>query len=153
MGKDGVKAYYNFESKELRAAKDPADLLAKFIKLAKSGEDYVAINAYVPRNDILLEELQSVRKQILDLSGCATTLGFGPRFQHSTGQLHKGGANNGVFVQLVANCPEDAEIPNEGMTFSVLERAQALGDFEALLAMERRAIRIDLGAHSPLVLL
>lgn len=151
--KDGVKAYYNFESKELRAAKDPADLLTKFIKLAKSGEDYVAINAYVPRNDTLLEELQAVRKQILDLSGCATTLGFGPRFQHSTGQLHKGGANNGVFVQLVANCPEDAEIPNEGMTFAVLERAQALGDFEALLAMDRRAIRIDLGEASPLVLL
>ncbi|MHC1771649.1 MAG: bifunctional transaldolase/phosoglucose isomerase [Flexilinea sp.] len=151
--KDGVKAYFNFESDELREAKNPADLLAKFIKLAKSGKDYVAINAYLPRNETLLEELQSVRKQILDQSGCATTLGFGPRFQHSTGQLHKGGANNGVFIQLVANCPKDTEIPNEGMTFSVLERAQALGDFEALLAMERRAIRIDLGDQSPLVLL
>jgi transaldolase/glucose-6-phosphate isomerase len=90
--------------------------------------------------------LQQLREKILKTSGCATTLGFGPRFQHSTGQLHKGGANNGLFIQIVADSVQDAEIPNEGMTFAILERAQALGDFEALIAKERRAIRLNLGS-------
>ncbi len=151
--KDGVKASFNFESKALSSAGSPAELISCFIKLAVAGEDYIALNAYLPRNDALLGSLQAVREQILMQSGCATTLGFGPRFQHSTGQLHKGGANNGVFIQIVANSPQDAEIPNEDITFAVLERAQALGDFEALLAVDRRAIRIDLGDHAPDILL
>ena len=91
-------------------------------------------------------------RSILKTTNCATTLGFGPRFQHSTGQLHKGGANNGVFLQLVADAPRDAEIPGEGMSFATFERAQALGDFEALLAMDRRAIRLNLG-KAPLTVL
>ncbi len=151
--KDGVKAYFNFESRELSTASSPVELIARFIKLAEAGQDYIALNAYLPRNDTLLNSLQEIREEILAKSGCATTLGFGPRFQHSTGQLHKGGANNGVFIQIVANSPQDTEIPGQGLTFAVLERAQALGDFEALLAMERRAIRIDLGDNPPSVLL
>ena len=63
-----------------------------------------------------------------DLCRVATTLGYGPRFQHSTGQLHKGGANNGVFIQLVADDQVDVPIPDEPYTFSVLKSAQALGD-------------------------
>jgi transaldolase/glucose-6-phosphate isomerase len=158
--KDGVKVFYSLAEaanetlkKELAAAKNPAEFISKFLTIAHSGEDYVAINAYLPRNEDMLHKLQSLRKEILKQTACATTLGFGPRFQHSTGQLHKGGANNGVFIQIVANSPTDVEIPNEGMTFAVLERAQALGDFEALMAVNRRAVRIDLGNQSPSILL
>ncbi len=74
----------------------------------------------------------------------ATTLGYGPRFQHSTGQLHKGGPNTGVFLQFVANTRDDLSIPNEPYTFGTLKAAQALGDFQSLQAHGRRAIRIDL---------
>ena len=141
---EGVEAYFNVENAEMRAAKTVKELIDAYLKLAKAGEDYVAINAYIPRNDETLDSLQAFREDILTATNCATTLGFGPRFQHSTGQLHKGGANNGVFIQIVADSPRDAEIPGEGMSFATFERAQALGDFEALLAMDRRALRINL---------
>jgi hypothetical protein len=81
-----------------------------------------------------------------DLRRVATTVGFGPRFQHSTGQLHKGGANNGIFIQLVAKDQMDVPIPGEPYTFSVLKSAQALGDLQALEEHKRRVIRIHLGA-------
>lgn len=149
---EGVEAYFNFENEAMKNAKTVKEFIAAYLKLAKSGEDYVAINAYIPRNDETLKTLQSFRTSILKATNCATTLGFGPRFQHSTGQLHKGGANNGVFIQLVADAPQDTEIPGEGMSFATFERAQALGDFEALLAVNRRAIRLNLGA-APLSIL
>ncbi len=149
---EGVEAFFDFENAAMKTAKTVKELLRAYLKLAKAGEDYVAINAYIPRNDETLEALQAFREEILTATNCATTLGFGPRFQHSTGQLHKGGANNGVFIQIVADSPRDAEIPGEGMTFATFERAQALGDFEALLAMERRALRLNLG-NAPLEIL
>lgn len=149
---EGVEAYFNFDNEEMKTAKTVKEFIAAYLKLAKSGEDYVAINAYIPRNDETLRTLQSFRTSILKATNCATTLGFGPRFQHSTGQLHKGGANNGVFIQLVADAPKDTEIPGEGMSFATFERAQALGDFDALLAVDRRAIRLNLGS-APLSIL
>ena len=91
---------------------------------------------------VLTAWLQKLRGIILQSTGCATTLGFGPRFQHSTGQLHKGGANNGLFVQIVADYDEDIEIPNEDLSFGILERAQALGDFESLTSNGRRVLRL-----------
>ena len=149
---EGVEAFFNVENAEMKAAKTVKELIGAYLKLARAGEDYVAINAYVPRNDETLGSLQVFRATILTATNCATTLGFGPRFQHSTGQLHKGGANNGVFIQIVADSPRDAEIPGEGMTFATFERAQALGDFEALLAMDRRALRLNL-KNAPLSIL
>lgn len=120
-----------------------SDVVEIFLKQAKTG-DYVAINAYLPRNDETLEALQKFRAAVQQHTGLATTLGFGPRFLHSTGQLHKGGPNNGVFIQITADPVEDLDIPGQGITFGVMERAQALGDLEALLARERRAIRVHL---------
>ena len=119
------------------------DLVRRFLNQSREG-DYVAINAYLPRNPEMVAHLQTLRRWIQDLTGRATTLGFGPRFLHSTGQLHKGGANDGVFLQITADPPLDLEIPGQGISFGMLERAQALGDLEALLARERRAIRIHL---------
>ena len=73
-----------------------------------------------------------------------TTLGIGPRFLQSTGQLHKGGPNRGVFLQLVHAASEDLEIPGQDCGFDVLCRAQALGDFQALEARDRRVLRVEL---------
>ena len=98
----------------------------------------------MPRNERTLARLQQLRAQILKSTERATTLGFGPRFLHSTGQLHKGGANNGMFLQITKQPAADMEIPTQGLTFGTLERAQALGDLEALLARGKRAIRIHL---------
>jgi transaldolase/glucose-6-phosphate isomerase len=107
--------------------------------------DYVAITQYFaeqPEYDSLLQEL---RTAIRDNFRVATTTGYGPRFLHSTGQLHKGGADNGVFIQLTAADTQDIELPGENFTFGVLAKAQALGDFESLSSRNRRAIRVDLG--------
>ncbi|MCS7010008.1 MAG: hypothetical protein NZL98_01385, partial [Anaerolineales bacterium] len=91
-----------------------------------------------------------LRLRIRAHTGCATTVGFGPRFLHSTGQLHKGGPNTGLFLQITADPVEDVEIPNQGMTFGVLERAQALGDYEALAARGRRILRLHLKSRDAL---
>jgi len=73
-----------------------------------------------------------------------TTLGFGPRFQHSTGQLHKGGSDEAFIIQIISQHAEDIEIPTEGIRFGEMERAQAEGDLEALQARGRRVIRVEL---------
>ncbi len=138
---------YGVDLAGIREAKTLKEVVKAWLSAAKSG-DYVAINAYVPRNAANLEKLQNLRKAFLVESGCATTLGFGPRFQHSTGQLHKGGPNIGLFLQITYQPQSDFEIPTEGISFGTLEQAQALGDLEALLAKDRRAIRVHLTGAS-----
>ncbi len=135
---------YGQEFQGLNGAKTLADVVEAFLQQATAGVDYVALNAYLPRNSRNTVKLQKVRSVVLVRTGCATTLGFGPRFLHSTGQLHKGGGNNGVFIQITQDPPVDYDIPGQGITFATLERAQALGDLEALLSRGRRAIRIHL---------
>ncbi len=120
----------------------PAALEA-FLASAKSG-DYIAINAYLRRNPAMEAALTELRLKLRARTGCATTVGFGPRFLHSTGQLHKGGADNGLFLQITADSTSDFDIPGQGMTFGALERAQALGDYEALAARSRRILRVHL---------
>jgi transaldolase/glucose-6-phosphate isomerase len=129
------------------------ELIFDYLQTTVKPADYVAINAYLPRNKATIASLTELRKQILTKFGVATTLGFGPRFLHSTGQLHKGGPDNGVFVQITADSDVNLDIPGEGMTFNVLERAQAIGDFEALEARGRRVIRIQLSKPEPALLL
>ncbi|NTU56819.1 MAG: glucose-6-phosphate isomerase, partial [Anaerolineales bacterium] len=80
--------------------------------------------------------------------GNAVTAGFGPRFQHSTGQFHKGGPKNALFLVITAEPEKDFAIPTQGLTFGTLIRAQALGDFEALIEAKRKAIRIHLPSVS-----
>jgi transaldolase/glucose-6-phosphate isomerase len=120
-----------------------AGIVDSFLSEARSG-DYVAINAYVPRNDEMQAKLHILRTKILKRTGCATTLGFGPRFLHSTGQFHKGGPGTGIYLQITNEPQQDIPIPGQGMTFGVLERAQALGDYEALVSRDRRILRIHL---------
>lgn len=140
--KDSTEVY-GAVNQEMAVAGTLSELVELFLKQAGEG-DFIAINAYLPRNDANLAKLQKLRVKIQELTGKPTTLGFGPRFLHSTGQLHKGGANNGLFIQITTDASDDMVIPGEGFSFGTLERAQALGDLEALLARSRRAIRIHL---------
>ena len=104
--------------------------------------DYVALCAYLDMNEDVVARLQALRYGIRDRYRVATTLGFGPRFLHSTGQLHKGGPNNVVVVQLTSDDAIDVDIPGRAFSFGVLKQAQALGDARALSSRKRRAIRI-----------
>lgn len=135
-----------FSDAEKIDLKNPSlhDLLIDYLQKVIKPGDYVAINAYMPRNQKNIEDLTRLRASILESVPAATTLGFGPRFLHSTGQLHKGGPDSGIFIQLTADVVEDIEIPGEEMTFGVLEKAQYLGDFEALQARNRRLIRVHM---------
>lgn len=108
--------------------------------------DYFAINAYVEMSDSHVAALQALRHQVRAARKCATTLGFGPRFLHSTGQLHKGGGNNGVFLQITADDAQDLAIPGQKFSFGVLKTAQAQGDLEVLVERKRRVLRVHLGA-------
>ena len=104
--------------------------------------DYVALCAYLDMNEDIVAVLQALRHRIRNVYRVATTLGFGPRFLHSTGQLHKGGPNNVVVVQLTSDDVTDVDIPGRAFSFGVLKQAQALGDASALSSRKRRAIRI-----------
>jgi len=107
--------------------------------------DYFALLAYVEETPETEEALQAIRVNVRDATGCATTVGYGPRFLHSTGQLHKGGPDSGVFIQITAPDKVDLEVPGAPYTFGVLKQAQALGDFQSLIAHGRRAIQVNLG--------
>ena len=107
--------------------------------------DYFALAQYIEELNNYEGLLHQVRIAVRDEKKVATTSGYGPRFLHSTGQLHKGGPNSGVFLQITSEDINDIEIPSEKFTFGVLKQAQALGDFESLVAGGRRAIRVDLG--------
>ncbi len=120
------------------------DVLSVHLATIKPG-DYVAFLDYVEETTNTEKELQAIRLLIRDRFKCATTTGYGPRFLHSTGQLHKGGPDTGVFIQLTANDAVDFAVPEESYTFSILKQAQALGDFRSLSTRGRRAIRVDLG--------
>ena len=117
----------------------PADLRAR----AKPG-DYFAILAYVPPTPAIYTRLQELRATWGRALGCATTLGVGPRYLHSTGQLHKGGPASGLFLVITTDVSADIEIPEMGTSFGALHRAQARGDVRALLARGRRVAHVHL---------
>jgi transaldolase/glucose-6-phosphate isomerase len=122
----------------------PAVLAAHLRAVPARG--YVALHAYLaanPRRERLLAELRAILRERL---GVATTLGFGPRFLHSTGQLHKGGPATGVFLQLTCDDSTDVPVPGAQYTFGVLKAAQALGDYQALSSRGRRILRVHLGS-------
>ena len=108
--------------------------------------DYFALLAYIEMNQENQAWLQEIRHAVLDKHKVATCLGFGPRFLHSTGQAYKGGANNGVFLQITSDDSEDLLIPEQKYTFGAVKAAQARGDFQVLLDRNRRALRVHLGA-------
>jgi len=107
------------------------DVLRDFL-LQTDPKSYVALMAYLPLSPEYDTLLQGLRQKIRERYRLATTLGYGPRFLHSTGQLHKGGAAIGRFIQFTVDETEDIDIPETSYSFGVLKRAQALGDFQAL---------------------
>jgi transaldolase / glucose-6-phosphate isomerase len=110
---------------------------------AKSG-DYVALLAYIERNAAHTRTLTEMRTRIRDKTRAATCLGFGPRFQHSTGQAYKGGPNSGVFLQITCDDPADISVPGRSYSFGVVKAAQASGDLAVLVERDRRALRVHL---------
>ena len=124
-------------------ASDVAAALAAFTQQTQAG-DYVAITAYVARNEEHDRLLQAMRLKIRDARKVATTVGFGPRFLHSTGQLHKGGPNTAVMLQITADEKLDQQIPGMNVGFRTLLAAQALGDWSSLASRHRRGIRVHL---------
>lgn len=146
-----------FDQPDVQAAKDrteevlragqvpdpPPSDLAPLLAGLRPG-DYLAIQAFVAPRVEMWERLQAARARIRDRFGVATTLGYGPRYLHSTGQLHKGGPSSGVFVQVLEEPSEDRPIPGQSYTFGRLIEAQAAGDLAALRERGRRAARVPL---------
>jgi hypothetical protein len=132
-----------------RAASERAPDPRQFLDSVTEG-DYVSIMAFLPPEDAALDAaLDDLRQAIGRRTGRATMCGFGPRYLHSTGQLHKGGANNGVFVVITAPPRTDFPVPDAGYSFGTLLQAQALGDFQSLEQTGRRAVLAQLDQRSP----
>ena len=114
----------------------------------KKARDYVAVQAYINPSADNSKELKSICAALQERLGAATTLGFGPRFLHSTGQLHKGGPNSVLVLQIVDQPADNLSVPETNYTFDALIQAQALGDFTALKQRRRRALRVNLGGDT-----
>lgn len=134
---------------EQHAAPLPTLLPGQLRRRSRPG-DYVAILAYLPPTPEVQAELQKLRAAWGRATGCATTLGIGPRYLHSTGQLHKGGPNTGLFLVITTDAADDLEIPEMAWTFGELQRAQARGDVRALLARGRRVAHVHLSSVAEL---
>ncbi|MHB0914757.1 MAG: glucose-6-phosphate isomerase [Thermoleophilia bacterium] len=124
-----------------------AAALSGFLGQARPG-DYLAILAYLTEDEKNTAALEAVRLRVMGSLKIVTTAGFGPRYLHSTGQLHKGGPGSGLFLLVTGNEDRDAPIPGETFTFGVFKQAQALGDLEALKKSGRRVLRVHLGSSS-----
>ena len=131
-------------------ADTPLQAFTNFLDSADRG-DYIALQAYLQPKDDTDHALMLLRGAILNRYGRSTTVGYGPRFLHSTGQLHKGDAGKGIFIQITCDIVQDVPIPDEAgkvpssLTFGILTSAEARGDRMALLKAGRRVLRIHLG--------
>ena len=143
LNADGIRTFADVSGASLY------ELMDAFLAQAHAG-DYISIQAYMPPSVTTTETLQTLRLHLRDHLKLATTLGYGPRFLHSTGQLHKGDGGNGLFIQIASAALSDVDIPDEAgiatssMSFGTLIQAQGLGDRQALLNNARRVIRFEL---------
>ncbi len=140
---DLITIYTDGTNDKLQSA-STLDAIRSLLATVKSG-DYIAFLDYVEETQEVENLIEQIRTTLRNSTKCATTSGYGPRFLHSTGQLHKGGPDSGVFFQITANDKTDFPVPGEPYTFSILKQAQALGDFHSLSKRGRRAIRVELG--------
>jgi transaldolase/glucose-6-phosphate isomerase len=141
---DGVAL---FTDEANRKALGPCDSLEGILRahLHRLGAgDYAALLAYLEQNAAHTERLQAIREAVRARFKVATSVGFGPRFLHSTGQAYKGGPNTGVFLHITATARDPVPIPGQAFSFGVIQAAQAQGDFEVLLERQRRALRVHL---------
>lgn len=133
------------EKIDIQGKDDASAMLGDFFRLLGKG-DYVGLLAYLPFDPPIRERFAKLRAAVRDRARVATMFGYGPRYLHSTGQLHKGGPNTGAFMLLTADPEEDIAIPGVPYSFGTLELAQALGNFVSLEAAGRRAVRCHLRA-------
>lgn len=136
------KLLQDFSRLKVWSDPDPGDWRA-CLEQIKEG-DYLALLAYLPRTPSIDTRLQRLRMELQKMKA-ATTLGYGPRYLHSTGQLHKGGKNDGIFIMLTAQDKDDVAVPGTDYSFGILKKAQALGDFMALRNKGRRVAWLNLG--------
>ena len=142
---DGLKFFSSDEyAATLMAGEKNARAIIRAHFVQVNAGDYFAALAYLEMNHKNMCVLQGFRDIVLMRNGSATCVGYGPRFLHSTGQAYKGGANNGVFLQITSDDEFDLPIPGQKYTFGVVKAAQARGDFQVLLDRERRALRVHL---------
>jgi len=145
LGTSGITVYGELPVSE-NSVVTAGDALRVFLSQANSG-DYIAIQAYLQPEAEVDRALLELRIKLRARTRLATSVGYGPRFLHSTGQLHKGDRGNGLFIQITAKSPEDVPIPTEAgspestISFGILEAAQAMGDRQALIDNQRRVIR------------
>jgi transaldolase / glucose-6-phosphate isomerase len=146
---EGVKVYCDqAPTPAADAQRRCVECVAAFLSHAKPG-GYIALLPYLEQRSAHKASIQVLRLNLRDNLKVATTVGYGPRYLHSTGQLHKGGAADGLFVLITADDPQDRSVPGESFSFSVLSLAQALGDFEALKNKGLPVIRFHLTARVP----
>lgn len=147
---DGIKLFSDeanvSELNSLVEEKTLANYLKAHFSRIKEN-DYFALLAYIEMNSEHENLLQELRHFVLDTKKVATCLGFGPRFLHSTGQAYKGGANNGVFLQITSDDAIDFPVPEQKYTFGIVKSAQARGDFQVLVDRKRRALRVHLSEN------
>lgn len=142
--RDGISLYADARNAGQLGRRDSLDdyLKAHFGRLQAG--DYAAFLAYIERDGAHTDTLREIRALVRDNTHAATCVGFGPRFQHSTGQAYKGGPNTGVFLQITCDDPHDLSIPGHSYTFGVVKAAQARGDLEVLNERGRRTLRAHL---------
>jgi hypothetical protein len=139
---EAAKALARSELERGAPAEAPSTRTPAELRDAARAGDYVAILAFLPPFVPVAGALERVRAAWARATGCAATVGVGPRYLHATGQLHKGGPNKGLFLVITADDPEDAGIPGSRHTFGDLKRAQAVGDIRALLDRGRRVAHV-----------
>jgi transaldolase/glucose-6-phosphate isomerase len=142
---DGIRLFAdprNEAALKSQATSLTAALKAHFGRIGRG--DYAALLAYIERSPAHIEVVQHIRRAIRDRTKAATCVGFGPRFQHSTGQAYKGGPNSGVFLQITCNDAHDLPVPGRSYTFGIVKAAQARGDFDVLAERGRRALRVHI---------
>jgi transaldolase/glucose-6-phosphate isomerase len=143
----GVKMSLSSAARQALHGNGPESILA----ILGQG-DYLAILSYLEPSEAIDEVLQRFRMSVRDMTRVATMSSFGPRYLHSTGQLHKGGPNTGVYVLITAPPREDLDIPGQPFSFGTLELAQAQGDFASLGETHRRAVHVHVPARDPRIL-
>ena len=160
-----ILGVHPFDQPNVQGAKDKTDLVLEQFEasgrlprteaaesveqlMARAGAgDYLAILAYLPDTPEVTAALKEFRRRLTEKYGIPTTAGFGPRYLHSTGQLHKGGPDSGIFLQLTADHSGEIPIPERPYDFGILADAQSTGDLQALQALGRRTARIELGTE------
>ena len=144
--KDRTVAVLARYQEEMRLARPELDDLARLLRLLTESRrgDYLAIMSYLPASSDVDDAIRALRRKVMQRYRVATTHGYGPRFLHSTGQLHKGGPDTGIFLQLTQEHADDIPIPGWPFSFGTLADAQALGDMQALQALGRRTVSIRL---------